>query len=87
MHSIVQKQYTRNYESHVTEHDMTQVNAELEKQMTQVKEKLERPIDYTEVCNILKDLVHHRSKYPDITNIIIRAMLTRDITKGNFFTN
>ncbi len=39
--------YTKNYEWCV-----------LEKEMTQVNEELEKPIDYTELYNLAKDLVH-----------------------------
>jgi DNA repair ATPase RecN len=54
--------HTRNYESSVIKHEMREVNGDLE-----------RPIDYTELCDIAKDLVHYPSKYPDLIGIIREA--------------
>jgi hypothetical protein len=59
--------------SHLEEAELFGKNYEwcvIEKEMTQVNEELEKPIDYTELYNLSKDLVHRPSKYPDIVRIM-----------------
>jgi hypothetical protein len=56
------KLFEKEYEWAVPGHEFTQVN-----------EELERPIDTPELYKLVKDLLHHPSKYPDI----IRTMRER----------